>query len=185
MTEPLLDRAMLREALRRLGDRLRRRGVVGDVYLFGGGAMVLAFDARPATRDLDGRFSPDGPIQSEALEVAREMDLPTSWLNQQGLFYLPETDQPDPSPVFDHPNLRVMRASDRHLLAMKALAARRFADMDDLALLIERLGLTSVGDVEAVYAAVYPDEPLGERQREVIADVLDGLDERGLRSKSP
>jgi len=134
--------------------------------------MVLAFDTRPATRDLDGRFAPDGPVQVEALEVARELGLPASWLNQQGVFYLPPQDEPDPTPVFDHPNLRVVRASDRHLLAMKALAARRFADMDDLAFLVDRLGLTTVADVEAVCAEVFPDEPLGDRQREVIADVL-------------
>ena len=175
MTEPLLDQAALREALRRLADRLHARGIVGDVYLFGGGAMVLAFSTRPATRDLDGRFAPDGPLQAEALEVAKELGLPGTWLNQQGVFYLPRHDEPDPTPVFDHPNLRVMRASDRHLLAMKAAAARRFADMDDLAFLIDRLGLDTVEDVEAVCGDVFPEEPLGDRQREVIADVIAGL----------
>jgi len=172
--DPLLDQAQLREALRRLAERLRHRGVIGNVYLFGGGAMVLAFDARPATRDLDGRFGPNGPIQEEALAIAREMDLPGTWLNEQGVFYLPRTDEPDPTPVFDHPNLRVMRASDRHLLAMKAMAARRFADLEDLAFLTDRLGLKTVEEVEAVCREVFPDEPLGDRQREVLGDVLAG-----------
>lgn len=174
MTEPLLSQATLRNALSRLAERLRARGIVGDVYLFGGGAIVLAFDVRPATRDLDARFAPDGPIQAEAMEVARELGLPGTWLNQQGVFFLPRRDEPDQAPVFDHPNLRVMRASDRHLLAMKALAARRFADMDDLAFLMARLGLRTVEDVEAICADVFPDEPLGDRQREVIADVVAG-----------
>ncbi len=51
MTEPLLDQAALREALRRLAGRLHARGIVGDVYLFGGRAMALAFSTRPATSD--------------------------------------------------------------------------------------------------------------------------------------
>ena len=80
-----------------------------------------------------------------------------------------------PVPVFDHPHLRVMRASDRHLLAMKAFAARRFAAMDDLALLMHRPGLTTVEEVEAICRDGFPQEPLGDRQREVIADVLDGV----------
>ncbi len=172
--EPLLDQADLREALRRLAERLRHRGVVGNVYLFGGGALVLAFDLRPATRNLDARFTPDGPVQAEALEVARELKLPNSWLNQQGVSFLPRQDEPDPTPVFDHPNLRVMRASDRHLLAMKALAARRLADTDDLAFLIRRLGLRTVDEVEAVCEEVLPDEPFGDRQPEVVEDVLAG-----------
>ena len=174
MTEALLDQATLRDALRRLAGRLQARGIVGDVYLFGGGAMVLAFNTRPATRDLDGRFAPDGPLEAEALEVARELGLPRTWLNQQGVFYLPRSDEPDPIPVFDHPNLRVVRASDRHLLAMKAIAARRFADMDDLAFLMDRLGLDTVEGVVAVCGDVFPEEPLGDRQREVIADVIAG-----------
>lgn len=175
MTEPLLDRATLLDALGQLAERLSARGVVGEVYLFGGGAMVLAYDARPATRDLDGRFSPDGPVQTAALEIAEAMGLPRTWLNQQGVFYLPAHDDPAPAPVFDHSNLRVMRASDRHLLAMKALAARRFADMDDLALLVGQLGLSTVEEVAAVCAEVFPEEPLDERQREVIGDVLRSL----------
>lgn len=71
MTEPLLDQKTLRNALRRLAERLHARDIVGDVYLFGGGAMVLAFDTRPATRDLDGRFAPDDPMQAEALKGRR------------------------------------------------------------------------------------------------------------------
>lgn len=51
--EPLLDRRAIEDAFRRLGDRLVRRGVIADVYVFGGAAMALAYDARRATRDID------------------------------------------------------------------------------------------------------------------------------------
>jgi len=33
---PLLDREGIEEAFRRLGDRLAKRGVVADIYVFGG-----------------------------------------------------------------------------------------------------------------------------------------------------
>ena len=45
---PLLDRAGIEEVFRRLGDRLAKRGVVADIYVFGGAAMALAYDARRA-----------------------------------------------------------------------------------------------------------------------------------------
>jgi hypothetical protein len=48
---PLLDRAAIQDAFRRLGDRLARRGVVADIYVIGGAAMALAYDARRVTRD--------------------------------------------------------------------------------------------------------------------------------------
>jgi hypothetical protein len=37
--EPLLDRAMIEKVFRRLGDRLTRRGIVADLYAFGGAAI--------------------------------------------------------------------------------------------------------------------------------------------------
>jgi hypothetical protein len=45
---PLLDREGIEEAFRRLGDRLARRGVVADIYVFGGATMALAHDSRRA-----------------------------------------------------------------------------------------------------------------------------------------
>jgi len=45
----LLDRHGIEDAFRRLGDRLARRGVVADVYVFGGAAMSLVYDSRRAT----------------------------------------------------------------------------------------------------------------------------------------
>ena len=45
---PLLGREGIEEAFRRLGDRLAKRGVVADIYVFGGAAMALAYDSRRA-----------------------------------------------------------------------------------------------------------------------------------------
>jgi hypothetical protein len=61
-TDPLLDRAAIQDAFRRLGDRLVRRGVVADIYVIGGAAMALAYDARRATRDIDAVFQPHGVV---------------------------------------------------------------------------------------------------------------------------
>jgi hypothetical protein len=41
--DPLLDRAAIQDAFRRLGERLARRGVVADIYVIGGAAMTLAW----------------------------------------------------------------------------------------------------------------------------------------------
>jgi hypothetical protein len=49
----LLDRTGIEDAFRRLGDRLARRGMVADLYIFGGAAMSLVYDSRRATRDID------------------------------------------------------------------------------------------------------------------------------------
>jgi hypothetical protein len=74
--DPLLDRKSIEDAFRRLGDRLARRGVVADVYVFGGAAMALAYDSRRATRDIDAVFQPHGVVLEEARGVAGELGLP-------------------------------------------------------------------------------------------------------------
>ena len=78
-SSPLLDRAGIEEAFRRLGDRLARRGVVADLYVFGGAAMALAYDSRRATRDVDALFKPHGIVLEEALAVAAELGSGSSW----------------------------------------------------------------------------------------------------------
>lgn len=62
---------------------------------------------------------------------------------------------------------------------MKALAGRRFADRDDLATLIRALGLTSVGQVAKICARVFPEEPLSDRARLLVEDVVDELHRAG------
>jgi hypothetical protein len=69
VTEPgnvLLDRAQLERAFTALGDRLVRRGVVADVFIVGGAAMALAYDATRVTRDVDSLFVPHGVVLEEA-----------------------------------------------------------------------------------------------------------------------
>jgi hypothetical protein len=81
---PLLDREGIHGALTRLGERLARRGVTADVYLFGGAAMALARDER----EQRGDERPIGPRQANA---ARLLTLQYSRLmpQQQDLRVLP------------------------------------------------------------------------------------------------
>ena len=68
MTEPggvLLDRVQLERAFTALGERLVRRGVVADVFVVGGAAMALAYDATRVTRDVDSLFVPHGVVLEE------------------------------------------------------------------------------------------------------------------------
>jgi uncharacterized nucleotidyltransferase DUF6036 len=130
----LLGRAELERAFSALGERLAHRGVVADIFVVGGAAMALAYDATRVTRDVDARFVPHGIVLEEARRVADNLGLPPWWLNEQATAYISGKDDPAKRRVFDHPGLRVMAASPEHVFAMKALAART-RDIDDLRLL--------------------------------------------------
>jgi hypothetical protein len=133
--------------------------------------MALAYDARRSTRDIDAVFQPHGVVLEEAKAVAEELRLPQWWLNEQASVYVARGGDSAAPRVFDHPGLRVLAASPEHLLAMKVLAARR-RDADDVRFLIKHLGLTTVDEVLALCADVFPDEEVPPRARLIIEDAL-------------
>lgn len=169
--EPVLDHETIREALRRLGDRLAYRGVVADLHVFGGAAMALAYDLRRSTRDDDALIQPNGAVLAEAQAVATEMGLPAWWLNEQASAYAAPGGDPNAPLVFENPGLRVHAASPEHLLAMKVQAARR-RDAADIELLVKHLGLTTVDSVLAVCAEVFPDGPVPDRAVGLLRELL-------------
>ena len=173
MTEPgnvLLDRAQLERAFTALGDRLMRRGVVADVFIVGGAAMALAYDATRVTRDVDSLFVPHGVVLEEARNVAQELGLPTWWLNEQASVYISGKDDPGKRRVFDHPGLRV-RGSPRHIFAMKALASRT-RDIDDLRLLAEMIGVDSAATAVQICTEFFPDEAIPPRSAAVLQELF-------------
>jgi predicted nucleotidyltransferase len=167
----LLGREELERAFTALGERLSRRGVVADVFVVGGAAMALAYDATRVTRDVDARFVPHGIVLEEARRVADDLGLPPWWLNEQATAYISGKDDPGKRRVFDHPGLRVMAASPEHVFAMKALAART-RDIDDLRLLAGMIGVETADAALRVCADFYPDEPIPPRTDAVLRELF-------------
>lgn len=169
--DPLLDRERIEQAFRLLGEKLAARGVVADIYVFGGAAMVLAYDAQRATRDIDAVFQPHGMVLDEARNVADILDLPYWWLNEQASIYVSGKIDPGKRNVFDHPGLRVAAASPEHMLAMKVLSGRP-RDTEDIRLLLQELAITAAEDALAICSRVFPDEEVPPRSRLLLEDIL-------------
>lgn len=177
MNGPLLSRRQLQDALERLADHLQRRGVHGELYVFGGGAMVLAHSAREATMDLDTAIRRHhGPVLAEARTVAEELGLPYWWLNEQATSYLPAGQDVQATVVLERPGLTVLAASPRHMLALKVRAARA-SDVADILVLARLVRATSAREAERIATEVFGGEPLSERSRAVLADLDDALRE--------
>jgi hypothetical protein len=171
MPEPVFGRNELRHAFNLLAEHLERKEVVGHIHVIGGAAMLLAYDSRVITRDVDALFAPDGPIVQAAREVANEMDWPRSWLNNQASSYMSRTPG-EGAVVFDHPYLQVVATPADHLLAMKVLAARSVRDREDIELLLERLKITSAATVWDTVTRFFPDTEIPNRSRLLIDDLI-------------
>ena len=167
----LLGRDELERAFTAPGERLARRGIVADVFIVGGAAMALAYDAERVTRDVDAVFVPHGIVHEEALNVADDLGLPRWWLNEQASVYVSGKDDPGKRRVFDHPGLRVTAASPDHIFAMKALAARA-RDIDDLRVLARIAGIQTADDALAVASEFYPDEPVPPRSAAILRELF-------------
>lgn len=165
-----MNREQILEALRALARLLNTRGIQGEMFLVGGAAIAVAYNARRATRDVDAIFEPKQAIYEAARIVAEEMGLSESWLNDAVKLFL-RTSDPAPIPVLDEPGLRVLAASPRYLLALKLLAARR-EDEADIRFLIEQLGIRQVNEAIDTVLSVYPEAQLLPKTRFMLEEIL-------------
>ena len=67
--------------LTELNDELCLMDIKGEVSLYGGAVMCLAFKARPATKDVDAIFEPIREIRNASHRIADRHNLSIDWLN--------------------------------------------------------------------------------------------------------
>jgi hypothetical protein len=135
-----LGRTELIAALTRLGELADQAGKPVELLLMGGGLMVLLFQTRPATRDLDVVIiSPTdaAQVRSLAKTVGEERGWPEDWLNDAVKGFLVGTSN---GPViFSATGIVVRRPAIEQLLAMKLSAWRDDVDIADARRLLEEL----------------------------------------------
>jgi hypothetical protein len=176
-----LNREQILAALQSLSDHLGQRGVVGEVCVFGGTVMVLAFTARLSTRDVDALFQPAQMIRELAQRIAEEQHLPAGWLNDgvKGFVSTRHETTAGHLPQFLH--LRLTMPVPEYLLAMKCMAARlggttgEQSDVPDIVFLVRHLGLKSARDVLGLVARYYPADRIPVKTQYLV----EGLFEEG------
>ena len=167
-----LDRDALIGLLDDLAGRLRRRRVRAHVYVMGGAAMTLAFARERSTHDIDARIDSAHAAVTEAVrEIARERQLPGSWLNEQATSFLPRRPDTAAPTLYDSPNLVVTGASPRYLLAMKLRSARGH-DEKDVATLIRHLGINTAAEAVDVHDHLFPDTPMTARGHDLLSRIF-------------
>lgn len=168
----MLTRERILELFGELDNELGRSGVRGDVFIVGGAAMAVAYEARPATRDIDAIWHPSNEIREAAARIAaRHDDLEPDWLNDGVKGFLPGDDA-SPRVVYDGNVLTVSAASPEYLLATKLLASRVSRDEDDILLLYDLCGLTSVDEGIDVVERYYPGRPIEAKVRFFLEELL-------------
>ena len=154
-----LTRLEIIHALVALDAECAKRGIAGEICIYGGAGMVLVFDARQSTRDVDAVFRPKAEIRTAAEAVAAELGLPLDWLNDGVKGFLSESEETRRISI---PELEALQnLPPEYLLAMKCMAARSddsSMDKEDVVFLFRRLGIRSEEQALEIVEQFFPKE---------------------------
>ncbi len=137
----IFTRNEIEEGLKRLGELAESKGLHIQLTLVGGAVMVLRFDARLSTHDVDAVIlSPREAklVRDMARQVADEQNWPEDWLNDGAKGYLVGISKGEI--VFQAPGIEARAPSIEQLLAMKLSAWRDDIDISDARRLLEEVG---------------------------------------------
>jgi hypothetical protein len=150
-----LSASDITRAFATLSEELERRRRHAEIIVVGGAALVLLFDARESTKDVDAYFvEPEASVIRDAAEaVADRLDLPRDWLNDGAKGYLESITSGEV--LYESATLVVRAASIAQLLAMKLAAWRDAIDRGDATLLL----LQMVGSADEVWSSIEPFVP--------------------------
>jgi hypothetical protein len=174
-----LTREDIVRGLQALSDRLGQQSVTGELCLFGGAAMLLAFTARLSTKDVDAVFQPAQIVRDLARSVADDLGLPADWLNDgvKGFVSARHETVTTNLPQFAH--LRLTMPVPQYLLAMKCMAARlggtadEPSDVADIVFLTRHLRLKSANEVLELVAHYYPTGRIPVKTRYLVEGLFD------------
>jgi hypothetical protein len=148
-----ITRLEIVEALERLGQLAEAQGTKIELALVGGALMVLVYEARDSTRDVDAIILAPreaSTVRELAQVVADERGWPDDWLNDGAKGFLIGLSH---GPVvFSAPGIEVRSPAIAQLLAMKLSAWRDDVDIADARRLLQEMSSAR----EDVWRAVEP-----------------------------
>lgn len=170
----VLSESSLTAALERFAALVSERTEAEHVFIAGGAAMLLQFgDGRPSTSDVDVRFKRLEQYSDFVAKVAGELDLGANWLNTKMAGYFSVQEQNQDWVLWRQiGKVTFYLASIEYLLAMKLNAGRPGKDGQDLKLLADEIGISSIEQAVAIYARYYPGEIPSERTAKLFQTLL-------------
>ncbi|MSU47923.1 MAG: hypothetical protein EXS37_02350 [Opitutus sp.] len=171
------SRAVIVRALSRLGELCTEKKSRVEIAIYGGTVMMLAYDCREATKDIDAIFHPPGVVEPLIKQVAREQNLPEDWMNNGVGSFVAGREERIQFEQLQIPGLVITRPSAKYLLAMKCRAGRlptpfRVGDVADITFLLRELAIRSMAEVDAIAAEFYGVPALEPEKRWLVEKLL-------------
>ena len=177
-----------------MGRYLLEREILGEIAVYGGTAIMLQFEWRKVTEDVDAviRASErEGAIKDAIIYAALRLDLPDDWLNNYVGSFTPETESEAFFSVYGtYPRgrtaaLRVFVAKPEYICAMKLKALQRDdvgdRDFNDAVALAAAVGIRTATELADLFAAFFPEEKLDPGAAARLPAVAEAIKARSKR----
>lgn len=177
-----LTKQEIERALGRISELAASEGVRLEMTLSGGAVMLLAFNARAVTKDVDAIVHPPDVARRLIARVAEERGLHDDWLNDDVKQFVSSREAKNELIIANvsSTGLHITRPTAKYLLAMKVMAWRKplpgyEGDYKDIEVLLRVTQLKTVEQVQRVVDSFFPDTVLPDAVRAVLGDIFDTI----------
>lgn len=168
-----MERKEILYYLEKLNDMLKDKDIKGQIGLYGGTVMCIAYNARKSTKDIDAIFEPKQVIYGMAKKISERYKLEQDWLNDSVKGFV--SDNKDMKIFKCFSNLTVYIPSAEYMLAMKCMSARLTGtkDTEDIIYLINYLKIKSVDDTVKVVEKYFPQNLIQPKMQYMLEELFD------------
>lgn len=167
------------EALASLSTLLSTQNIRGEICLFGGVAMVLAFQARQSTKDIDAIFAPTDSIRKMIDLIGEEKGWEKGWFNDGVKRFISNNHHTTRFNLPQFPYLNVTMPVPEYLFSMKCMAARigisESQDEADARLLCHHLNLKSPEEAFKIVESYYPKHQIPPKTQYFIESFFEDI----------
>ena len=176
------------EALNDIAETALKQNKTVEIGIYGGSAIVLSWEFRKSTRDVDVAIYNDADyLKDIARQIAQERNLPEDWLNDGVKGFLSNKEErqlflelPENS---ETKGLRVFTPTPEYLLAMKCMAMRigglenssNISDIEDIKNLIQITGLNTKDQIISLVEKFYPENLIQPKVLYGIEEIVESL----------
>lgn len=167
-------------ALDALNKKLEKAGTRAEICIYGGASMLLGFNARMSTKDVDAVFKPKDIVRKLIEEVAQEQAIPSDWMNDGVKGFTSANPKFTAKGLPNLSHIQVTRPTAKYLFAMKSMAARApgydsKGDKGDIKFLMKRLKIESEREAFTILEEFYDKSRVAPKSRFLVLECLQEL----------
>lgn len=182
LTDTKLTKKQILFYLEKLNEELKIKNENGEIIICGGTAMVLMYDARNSTKDIDALYMPKEEINEIVENFSDKYGISIDWLNDSAKVFF--TPQMKTNIYKKYSNLIVKCFDTESLLALKLTSARNLTnDEKDALFLTKQLKIEDINEMYDIVEKYIPEVRRNPKTYYFIQEVFNKYKERNDKNE--